>query len=308
MRYAYYPGCSLQSGAKEYDLSTRAVFARLGIELVEIADWSCCGAVHAEGRANINLSARNLALAEVQGMTTIVAPCSGCYLNLRRAAKTVVSGKKMRQQINAELPGELQITADIEVLHPLYLLIEEYGLEKIRAQVTHPLTGLRVASYYGCMLTRPKDRFDSPEKPKGLDELMRVLGAEVVAFPYQSKCCGGALAISHSDVTAKLSGKVLGSAQERGAEVVTLGCPMCHTALDLYQHKAERALKQTLDLPILYFTQLMGLALGIDEEQLGLNRHIVSTAPVVARVSEEARKREGDKARKREGEKARVVV
>ncbi len=308
MRYAYYPGCSLQSGAKEYDLSTRAVFAKLGIELVEIADWSCCGAVHAEGQAKISLSARNLALAEVQGLTTIVAPCSGCYLNLRRAAKQAASGKKARQQINAELPGELQITADIEVLHPLYLLIEEYGLEKIREQVTHPLTGLRVASYYGCMLTRPKDRFDSPEKPKGLDDLMRVLGAEVVAFPYQSKCCGGALAISHSDVTAKLSGKVLSSAQERGAEVVTLGCPMCHTALDLYQSKAARAVQQPLDLPILYFTQLMGLALGIDEEQLGLNRHIVSPAPVVARVSEEAKKREGDKARKREGKEARVVV
>ncbi|MEA3309469.1 MAG: CoB--CoM heterodisulfide reductase iron-sulfur subunit B family protein [Chloroflexota bacterium] len=304
MRYAYYPGCSLQSGAKEYDLSMRAVFARLGIELVEIEDWSCCGAVHAEGQAKINLPARNLALAEVQGMTTIVAPCSGCYLNLRRAAKQAASGKKVRQQINMELPGELKITADIEVLHPLYLLIEEYGLEKIRAQVTHPLTGLRVASYYGCMLTRPKDRFDSPEKPQGLDELMRVLGAEVVPFPYQSKCCGGALAISHSDVTVKLSGQVLGSAKERGAEVVTLGCPMCHTALDLYQHKAERALNQTFELPILYFTQLMGLALGIDREQLGLERHIVSTAAVVEQVV----KRESEQAKKRTREQASEVV
>ena len=281
MKYAYYPGCSLQSGAKEYDSSTRAVFAHLGIELEDIEDWSCCGAVHVEGEAIVTLPARNLALAEAQGLDTIVAPCSGCYRNLRRSSQAIAADKAVRKRVNEVLPEGLQLQGDINVMHPLYVIVYDYGLERLRKQVTHPLTGLKVASYYGCMLTRPKDKFDSPEKPHGFDELMDALGAEVVNWPAKAKCCGGALAISHAQVTAKLSGNIMVSAKDSGANVVTLGCPMCHTALDLYQKKAEKAVGRPLNLPILYFTQLMGLALGIDEQQLGLERHIVSTQPVI---------------------------
>jgi len=285
MKYAYYPGCSLLSGAKEYDSSLRAVFEHLGIELEELSDWNCCGAVHVDvsnPKAAITLPARNLALAEAQGLTTIIAPCSGCYKNLRRAAKAVQADKAVRKEVNETLVDGLALKGDIEVLHPLYVILEAYGLDRVREAVVSPLEGLQVASYYGCMLTRPKDVFDSTENPTGLDDLMDALGAGIMDWPYKAKCCGGALALSHAKVTATLTGNVLLSAKEAGADCVTLACPMCHTALDAYQGKAERALGHRLGLPVLYFTQLMGLAMGIDRKALGLNRHIVSTAPVVA--------------------------
>ncbi|OQA14553.1 MAG: Cysteine-rich domain protein [Chloroflexi bacterium ADurb.Bin360] len=278
MKYGYYPGCSLLSSAKEYDLSLRLSFADLGIELVDLEDWNCCGAVHGEGKGVIALPARNLALAEAQRLDTIIAPCSGCYRNLRRASQAIEKDKATRQMVNDSLAEGLQLKGNIRVLHPLYVLLKEYGLEQVKKRVTHPLTGMKVAPYYGCMLTRPKDEFDSTERPQGLDSFLEVLGAEPVDYPFKAKCCGGALAISHSAVTAKLTGKVLDSAKTAGADAVTLACPMCHTALDLYQSKAERAVGRGLDLPVLYFTQLLGLALGIEASRLGFQRHIVSPA------------------------------
>ncbi len=286
-KYAYYPGCSLLSGAKEYDMSTRAVFARLGIALEELQDWNCCGAVHADVNnpdAAITLPARNLALAEAQGFTEIVAPCSGCYKNLRRASKAVEADKATRKKVNASLKDDLTLKGHIIVKHPLYVILNDYGLEQLEEHVTHPLEGLRIASYYGCMLTRPKDEFDSAERPTGLDRLMAILGAELVDYPYKAKCCGGALALSHSEVTARLTGKVLLSAKEAGADCVTLACPMCHTALDIYQQKAEHVIQSPLDLPVLYFTQLIGLAIGIDRQTLGFERHLISPDAQLAKV------------------------
>jgi heterodisulfide reductase subunit B2 len=286
-RYAYYPGCSLLSGAKEYDRSVRAVFAHLGLELVELEDWSCCGAVHADVRhpeAAVLLPARNLALAEAQGFESVLAPCSGCYKNLRRASQRIAADKAVRQSVSAHLRVGLTLEGDIEVVHPLYVLLHEYGLDRLKPLVVNPLRGWQIASYYGCMLTRPKDIFDSAERPTGLDELVRVLGAEPVDYPMKAKCCGGAMALSHSEVTARLTGNVLVSAKEAGADLVTLACPMCHTALDAYQGKAERVVQQSLDLPVLYFTQVMGLALGLDPTRLGFERHMVSVRPQLARI------------------------
>lgn len=287
MKYAYYPGCSLGAGEKEYDLSMRAVFARLGIELVELEDWNCCGAVHTDLQDRdvaITLPARNLALAEAQGFETIIAPCSGCYKNLRRASKVVADNKAMRRKVNASLKDDLAVDGGVAVMHPLYVLLNEYGLERIKEQVVRPLSDLRVASYYGCMLTRPRDVFDSTERPVGLDDLAKALGAQLIDYPMKAKCCGGALALSHAHVTAKLTGNVLVSAKDAGADVVSLACPMCHTALDGYQQKAESAMGQPIDLPVLYFTQLMGLALGIAPAELGLKRHIVPTDKVLTLV------------------------
>lgn len=286
-RYGYYPGCSLLSSAKEYDRSVRAVFARLGIELVEIDDWNCCGAVHADVNnpdTAITLPARNLALAEAQGLSHIVAPCSGCYKNLRRASRAVADDKSIRTLVNESLQDGLDLTDDITVMHPLYVILYDYGLDLLKEEIQQPLSDLRVASYYGCMLTRPRDVFDSPERPVGLDELMTCLGAHVVDYPMKAKCCGGALALSHTDVTARLTGNVLVSAKEAGADLVTLACPMCHTALDSYQTRAERAVNHRLGIPVLYFTQLMGLALGLDRSVLGLDRHLVSPEKVLSHL------------------------
>jgi len=286
-RYAYYPGCSLSSTAKEYDMSTRAVFAHLGLELHEIEDWNCCGATHSaiyKEDARFLLSLRNLALAEAQGFDTIIAPCSACYKNLRRAAKLADADKAICARVNKEMAEEYSCAGHVTVLHPLYAIIQDFGLDALKKRVVRPLTGIKIASYYGCLLTRPVDEFDSAERPTGLDRLVRALGAEPVDYDYKAKCCGGALALSHTGSTVRLTGNVLASAKDRGAEAVTLACPMCHMALDMYQGKAERATGQPLNLPVLFFTQLMGLALGIEPAQLGLQRHMVPTAGMVARV------------------------
>ncbi len=191
----------------------------------------------------------------------------------------------MRQRVNDRLEGLPPLAGNVEVLHPLYVLLREVGVEALRAQVTRPLNGLHVANYYGCMLTRPRDEFDSPERPRGLDQLVAALGAELVDYPLKAKCCGGALAISRSEVTARLAGNVLVSAKEAGADVVSLACPMCHTALDAYQGKAEQVLRQPIDLPVLYFTQLMGLALGMEPRELGLQRHLVPVGKALALIA-----------------------
>lgn len=285
--YAYYPGCSLDSTAKEYDMSVRAVFAKLDIELHELEEWTCCGATHSaiyKDDSRFLLSLRNLALAEMQGYDTVIAPCSACYKNLRRAAKLAEADKTICTRVNNEMEETFSCSGKIEVLHPLYLILRDYGLDTLKKRVVRPLTGIKIASYYGCMLTRPVDVFDSAERPTGLDRLVRALGAEPVDYDYKAKCCGGALALSHGGTTARMAGDVLASAKARGAEAVTLACPMCHMALDLYQSKAERIVKRDLDLPVVFFTQLMGLALGLEPAQLGMKRHIVPTASLIAQL------------------------
>ncbi|MDF1516238.1 MAG: CoB--CoM heterodisulfide reductase iron-sulfur subunit B family protein, partial [Anaerolineae bacterium] len=217
MRFGYYPGCSLLSSAKEYDMSVRAVFNHLNISLVDIDDWNCCGAVHADvnnADAAITLPARNLALAEAQDLTTIIAPCSGCYKNLRRASKAAAESKSTREMINSSLQDGLSLTSDIDVIHPLYALLEYVGVEKLKEYIVKPLIGWNIASYYGCMLTRPKDVFDSTERPQGLDDLIQALSGVPIDYPMKAKCCGGALALSHGNVTARLSGDVLVSAKD----------------------------------------------------------------------------------------------
>jgi len=284
LTYAYYPGCSLEAGSKEYDLSLRAVCKRLGIELKELEDWNCCGAVHApvtDPLLALTLPARNLALAEEQGMTVVVPPCSGCYKIFRTASKALQADPALRARVNAAIP-EHELKGNVTVKHPLYVIVQDYGLERLK--VPRPLKGLKVACYYGCWLTRPRDEFDSPEKPQAMDRLMRALGAEPIAYSAKTQCCGGAVLLSHTHVSVDLVSKVLLTAKEEGADCVSLACPMCQVALDAYQSQAERKLGRELDLPILYFTQLMGLALGVDERDLGLKRHIVSPIPLLERL------------------------
>ena len=285
MKYAYYPGCSLHASAKEYDLSWKAVCERLGIELAEMADWSCCGTVHAtsvDRTLSLALAARNLTIAEAMDLE-IVAPCSGCYKNFRTADEALKRDVELRERINVGLPRPFQ--GSTKVKHPLYVILEEVGLEKL-ADVPRPLHGLTVAPYYGCVLTRPAaaNPIEDPEDPQGLDRLLRTLGAKVVPYPAKTKCCGGAVLLSHTDIALDLTGKLLKQAKDAGAQCLAVACPMCQMALDAYQSKAERRLGERLDMPILYFTQLMGLAMGIDERRLGLGWLFVSPARVMAQI------------------------
>lgn len=285
MKYAYYPGCSLHASAKEYDVSWQAVCERLGVELLEMPDWSCCGTVHAtsvDRTLSLALAARNLTIAEAMDLE-IVAPCSGCYKNLRTADETLKRDVELRERINVGLPRPFQ--GSTKVKHPLYVILEEVGLEKL-ADVPRPLHGLTVAPYYGCVLTRPAaaNPIEDPEDPQGLDRLLRTLGAQVVPYPAKTKCCGGAVLLSHTDIALDLTGNLLKQAKDAGAQCMAVACPMCQMALDAYQSKAERRLGERLELPILYFTQLMGLAMGIDDRHLGLGWLIVSPARVMAQI------------------------
>jgi heterodisulfide reductase subunit B len=285
VRYAYYPGCSLHMGAKEYDTSWRAVCEVLGIDLVKMENWSCCGTVHAtnvDKVLSLALAARNLTIGEDLGLE-VVAACSGCYKNLRTADLTLKRDNQLQATVNASLPQAFR--GEIAVKHPLYVIVDDLGLERL-PPMRRPLRGLKVAPYYGCVLTRPTylDPPDNPEQPMAMDHLLEALGADVVTFPAKAKCCGGAVLLSHTDVSVDLCGKLLKQAKDAGADCVAVACPMCQMALDMYQSRIEGSLGETLDLPILYFTQLMGLALGVEESRLGLNRLFVSPAKALAGV------------------------
>lgn len=284
MKYAYYPGCSLHGTAKEYDISWRAVAEALGIELVEMPEWNCCGTVHAVSVDRLlatGLAARNLAIGESLGLD-IAAACSGCYKNLRTAHQALSADDNLRAKVNGRLPRPFQGTTRVK--HPLYILAEDVGLDAL-PEPKRPLKGLKVAPYYGCVLTRPVDPqpLDDPEDPQGLDRLLSRLGAEVVDYyPYKTKCCGGGVLLSHTDVALELTGILLHQAKALGAQCLAVACPMCHMVLDAYQYQVEGRLRERLGLPVLYFTQLMGIAMGIDEKRLGLNRLFVSPASLLA--------------------------
>jgi heterodisulfide reductase subunit B len=250
-----------------------------------MADWSCCGTVHAtnvDRSLSLALAARNLTIAETMGLE-VIAPCSGCYKNLRSADERLKQDTDLRKEISAGLPRSFQGSSAVK--HPLYVILEEVGLEAFE-DVPRPLRGLAVAPYYGCVLTRPPgvQPVDDPEDPQGLDRLLGALGAQVVPYPSKTKCCGGAVLLSHTDISMDLTGKLLKQAKDAGAQCLAVACPMCQMALDAYQSQAERRLGEQIDLPVLYFTQLVGVALGIDEGRLGLNRLVVSPSRALARA------------------------
>jgi len=278
MRYAYYSGCSLHSTAKEYDISTRAISRALGIELEEIPGWSCCGATSAHVTSELlalALPVRNLLLAQELGLDTVVC-CAACYSRFKAANKAMSSDGNYRVQVS-EIVGR-SYSGEVQVKHLLDVLTNEYGLDALRAKATRKLTGLRVAAYYGCLLVRPPKvvDFDDPENPTSMDQLANVLGAEAVDWPYKTECCGGSLALTRTDIVLKLSRDILQMAADAGAECLVVACPLCQSNLDLRQAQINKRYKTDFALPILYFTQLVGLALGMGWRELGLNKLIVS--------------------------------
>ena len=283
LRYAYYPGCSLGSSAKEYDRSLRAVFDTLGVELVDIENWNCCGATPA-GQDELlaySLAARNLAWAEERKLD-VVAPCSECFKNLHKAAEALRADADLRAEVN-EIIGGRGFHGKIGVKHPLEVVVRDVGLERVRGLVARPLSGLHVAPYYGCLITRPRNPFDDPENPTAMDELLEALGAEVVDyFPYKARCCGGALVLSAREIALGMTRDLILKAQARGADCLAIGCPMCGMMLDPYQEPALRG--EEKPMPAFYFTQLMGLALALDQDQLGLDDLVVSPRPLLART------------------------
>lgn len=283
MRYAYYPGCSLGASAKEYDQSLRAVCQRLGIELTEMENWNCCGATPAftiDPFLATALAARNLAIAEQEGLP-MLTPCTACYKNLRKASESIAEDPELREKVN-EVLTEHNLEGNPVVKLPLEVVVNDFGLNRL--EIERPLVGLKVACYYGCPVARPKSGFDNIEAPQSLDCLMKTLGAEPVSFAYRTKCCGGPIVLPQEEIALDLTGRLLVKAKQAGANCLVLACSLCHLLLDAYQPRIERRLGMHLGLPVFYFSQLLGLALGVDRERLGLEINIVSPSALLENI------------------------
>jgi len=284
MKLSYYPGCTLYTKAKNLDLSARATSRELGVELIELPVWNCCGAVFSLASDNIiNLSApiRNLVRAKENG-DSLVTICSGCYHALKRANRLVASDEEKRGKLNDFM--EADYAGDVKVLHLLEVLRDVVGFEKIREKVKRDLSALNAAPYYGCLLLRPEKEleFDDPENPHILEDFLASIGVAVVDHPFKTECCGAYLAIVHDDVARDCSYRIIQSARNNLADVLVTSCPLCHYNLDYNQIKLAKDHRGFRKIPVVYFTQLLALTLGMDESELGFDLHHIDPRPILA--------------------------
>jgi len=285
--YAYYPGCSLKGNAKHYEESILPVFKELGLALEEMDDWNCCGATpyfSVNDHMAAAICGRNLSIAEKQGKN-IFAPCAGCYLTLKKSNQFLGNGSEEAQKILASLEkANCSYHGRVEVKHPLEVLIQDVGLKTIQSKVQNPLTGLKVACYYGCQLVRPFTEFDDPDYPETLDKVMEAIGAYPVEYSAKTKCCGGSLTGTMQEVGAQLNFVLLKEAKRKGADVIVTICPLCQFNLEIIQDKVARSFQEKFAIPILYFSQLMGLALGLNKYDLGFKRSIIPLDPMWEKI------------------------
>jgi len=281
MKYAYYPGCSLEASAKGYDESTRFVFNALDLELEDIEDWNCCGATYymsTKETISLVISARNLALAEKQGLD-IVAPCSSCYTILYKTNDILKNNPVMKAKVNQALRKDgLSYNLTTNVRHPLEVLVNDIGIEAIASKAQYQLSGMKIAHYYGCQIVRPDRGLDDKENPVMMDLLFEALGAENIYFPMKVRCCGGMLMTTYPHVALDLNKDILACALENEANCILTTCPLCQLNLEAYQDKINKRFKTRFRMPILFFTQALGLALGGSPRELGLNRNLVPLA------------------------------
>jgi len=285
MKYAYFPGCSLECSSAAYDVSVRAVADLLGIKLVELDDWNCCGATEYFTQDELtacSVIARNLALVDSQ-FDQLVAPCAACYLNLAKVDNLMSEHADMNEKINQALaagglkykPGRVRVRHILDVIHT------DIGETAIRDKVVKPLTGLRIAPYYGCQVVRPIKGVDSTEYPMKMDELFKWLGAEVVDYPVKAHCCGGHMTQLSEPQAFELIRRLLQSAVDYHADMILCMCPMCQLNMDAYQSRVNGFFGLDFKMPIIFFTQLLGVAFGIDPKTLGFGKEIVAASPVL---------------------------
>jgi len=295
-KYLFFPGCSLERNARSYYDSIMAIRKELDMEFEEIQDYNCCGATEYTSLHRLGsfaLQGRNLALASKQanGTHTLTAPCSACYLNLSKAEHYLRTDAKLADKVNQALAaGGMHYDAGlIDVRHILDVIFNDVGLDAIRSKVVRPLKGLRVASYYGCMIIRPdyEHHFTNPEYPNLLEQLMEALGAEVIDYPLRAHCCSGHMPSISAPVAYELIRRLVSTADEYKADVLVTLCPMCQLNLDAYQPDMNRYYNTNYHMPILYFTQLMGLAFGKSGEELGIGKEFVDARPALKRIGVE---------------------
>jgi len=284
--YAYYPGCSLENMAKNYNTSSLEVIEALGLQMEEIKDWNCCGATAyfpVDELLAHALVGRNLALAEKQGASDFVAPCSACYKNAYFTNRYLQEDRDLAEHINYALEADhLHIEGTLRVRHLMEVFLQDVGLEAIKERVTRPLEGLKVAAYYGCQLLRPRKDDEDTENPQFFEELLAAIGAEPIEYPSKTRCCGGSLIVTNRKGALDMVRILLEDAQARGAEVIATACPMCDINLEVYQTQVNHEFGTEFKMPIMYFTQLMGVALGLTPEQLGIETQMVPSAPLLA--------------------------
>jgi heterodisulfide reductase subunit B len=285
--YTYFPGCSAsEGGAKAYNRSTLAVSKVMDIDLAELEDWNCCGSTPSGAVDELGaycMAARDLALAEKRGLD-MVTPCSACYVIFNRTNTYLNGYPQFKAKVNEALAaGGLEYKGTVRVRHMLDVMTTDIGFEAIKEKVQKPLDGLKVAPYYGCQVIRPKFGFDHPENPQSLDRLVTSLGSEPVTFPLKARCCGGSLIISEEDVALDLIHKILESAAGNGADCLVTVCPLCQTNLDVYQSRVNKKFKTKYNLPVLFFTQLMGIAFGLEEKDLGLKAGVVPAGDAISK-------------------------
>ncbi|MBI4595925.1 MAG: CoB--CoM heterodisulfide reductase iron-sulfur subunit B family protein [Candidatus Tectomicrobia bacterium] len=285
MRYSYFPGCSLHGMASEYDLSFKAVCKAMDIQLEEVKDWNCCGTGPKVAKSKllaIALPVQNLVQVEKGTSREVLMPCASCFSTHKNALHQIERDPDLKKKIDQILEEQYQGT--VKISHPLEILTANGGLRKIKSLVKRKLEGLKVVCYYGCLLTRPPKvmKFDHYEYPLSMDKIMDALEIESLDWSYKTECCGASLAVSQPELVLKLCHDILTDAKARGAEAIVTACPLCHGNLDARQEQIEARFSAKLQMPVFYFTQLMGLAFGCDIRELGLHKHLVEPSALLA--------------------------
>lgn len=279
-KVAYYPGCSLHSTGIEYDISTTAICKALGMDLVEIEDWVCCGSTAAhksDPEASVQLPMENLRIVEKSGFSEVTMPCAACFNRHKVAQYDIRNHDGMSEQINQSLGYEFQDSVDVTTL--MDSLIGNVGLDKIEEATQKRLAGLKAVAYYGCLLTRPHQVTEAknPENPTEIDKILEAMGVEVLDWSYKTSCCGASHSVSRPEIVLDLSRNLIDKAKEAGADVIAVACPMCHANLDARQMQME------IDepIPVMYFTQLLGVALGLPEKETAIQKNIIDPRPLL---------------------------
>jgi succinate dehydrogenase / fumarate reductase cytochrome b subunit len=289
MKWAYYPGCSARSTCAELNEATHRVAGKLGVELIQLESATCTGARELRALDPIGfytLNVRILALAEKHGLPLLTI-CNTCTLNVLDAHAAFVEDRKLAEGINAQLSQEgLHYSGHTRISHFLWMLFENIGEEELQSHVVRPLTDLTVAAFYGCHITRPPNRYGFVDSRNNvaLERLAVILGCKPIDYSGRTECCGFHTAAHNEQISVKLSGNHIRSAKENGAQAMVTPCPLCHTVLDGFQHEIERDSDTKLDMPVLHLPQLVGLALGMTPEELGLDHHLVAFPPLGVRA------------------------
>jgi len=284
MKASYFPGCTLNTTGKGFDNAVRASAAVVGLELAELPDWNCCGATYPliiDNMLELAAPAHVLVAAHEKDSVLTIA-CTTCYNVLTRTNLFIQEHEDERERINAFI--EATYSGEVEVKDIVHLLRDDIGFDTVREKVVNPLEGLKVACYYGCMVLRPPDEvaYDDPDHPQSLDDLMAALGATPVDFPHKNECCGAYLAVKDVDVTREMVYTILKSARTAGAEAVVTNCPLCQFNLDKQQAQMQKLHAGYRSMPVFYFSQLMGLALGLDASEYGWERHYIDARPLLS--------------------------